>query len=106
MQMALFFSRTYSIGKAGTVGPDRKTGEEDNRQLYLASVRAPDAEMPNGSRNMLYAVLAASEQLAVRAIQGERGQECRIDLQTRHDMPTVERIERLGLRDGRPRLLT
>jgi hypothetical protein len=54
---------------------------------------------------MLYAVLAQSEQEAVRAIQGERGQGCRIELQTRHDMPIAETIKRLGLRDGRPRPL-
>jgi hypothetical protein len=77
--------------------------EHDNRQLYLASVSAPDPEMPNGSLNMLYAVLAASEQEAVRAIEGERGQGCRIELQTRHDLPVAATIKRLGL--GRPKPL-
>ncbi len=79
--------------------------EQDGRQLYLAAVTAADVEMPNGALNMLYVVLAASFRDAARAIQGERGRECRIELQSRHDLPVAATIERLGLRDGRARVL-
>ncbi len=80
--------------------------DQGTRQLYLASVTAVDAEMPIGTLNILYVVLASTARDAARAIQGERGKECRIELQSRHDLPVVATIERHGLPNGRARMLT
>ncbi len=78
---------------------------QGSRQLYLASVTATEPETPNRALNILYVVLASSARDAARAIQGKRGKECRIELQCRHDLPVAATIERLGLLDGRARVL-
>jgi hypothetical protein len=73
-------------------------------QVYLASVSATEPETPNRALNILV-VLASSTRDAARATQGERGKECRIELQSRRDLPVTATIERLGLLYMRARVL-